>query len=108
MDVDLDAVYAQNVVEVGPKLKYPAHGDAIGSVAFHPLRPVLLSTSGSRHFDDSAMSSSSSESSDEGQEKEEQKVVTRARTRPHPVAFDASVKLWSYDQGAEALTTYIH
>ncbi|KAI0087525.1 WD40-repeat-containing domain protein, partial [Irpex rosettiformis] len=30
---------------------YDAHNDAIGSVVFHPFKPLLLSTSGSRHFD---------------------------------------------------------
>ncbi|KZT68588.1 hypothetical protein DAEQUDRAFT_727712 [Daedalea quercina L-15889] len=96
-----------------PKLKYTAHEDAIGSVSFHPLRPLLLSVSGSRHFDGStsatsneaSSSSSDSESGveDNGEAKGDgssnQNVrVVRIRWRgPQPIAHDASAKLWNFD-----------
>ncbi|KAI0302283.1 hypothetical protein B0F90DRAFT_1816499 [Multifurca ochricompacta] len=37
---------------ITPALRFHGHDDAVGSVAFHPLRALLLSVSGSRHFED--------------------------------------------------------
>lgn len=85
--------------------------DAIGSVAFHPLRPLLLSVSGSRHFDevpnrDRLDSGSDSEDAIAATEEEEDlqrnslrtTFITRARTKHGPLARDASVKLWSFER----------
>ncbi|KAF9233384.1 hypothetical protein BU15DRAFT_66649 [Melanogaster broomeanus] len=63
--------------------------DTIGAVAFHPLQPVLLSISGSRHFDDggergvsSASEDSDSDSSDGSDS--DVAVVKKLRRRPQP------------------------
>jgi len=86
----------------GPALKYHAHEDAVGSVAFHPLHPLLLSVSGSRHFDDIDVDGDSDggESSDSSVLGEEtSRGVTRAfiqthRHRPQPWIRDNSLRLW--------------
>ncbi|KAH9929327.1 uncharacterized protein B0H18DRAFT_873993, partial [Fomitopsis serialis] len=95
-----------------PILKYAAHEDAIGSVSFHPLRPVLLSVSGSRHFDGSPLAthasfSSSSDSESDGEDYQtaegynstnrKTKVVRIRRKGPQPTTHDSSVKLWDFD-----------
>ncbi|KAF7759839.1 hypothetical protein Agabi119p4_11534 [Agaricus bisporus var. burnettii] len=35
-----------------PDLTFKGHSDSVPCVGFHPYRPILLSVSGSRHFDD--------------------------------------------------------
>lgn len=98
--------------------------DAIGSVSFHPIHPLVLSVSGSRHFDTEypwrherhassfeahpdATSTYSSDSSDEDSEdsKEDgldesrtgvQNSIRRRRQRPHPVPWDDSMRVWSF------------
>ncbi|KAH9886664.1 WD40-repeat-containing domain protein [Cubamyces lactineus] len=92
-----------------PIMQFDGHRDAVGSVAFHPIRPLLLSVSGSRNFDTSSgdvSESSSSNSDDElvevadiGASSEKLRrpsPVTISRKRPQPVALDASVKLWDF------------
>jgi telomerase Cajal body protein 1 len=85
--------------------------DAVGSVSFHPLKSMLLSVSGSRHYlegGDPGSSSSDSGSTDGENEGEEAQMVSTAvrlhakhpRERPSPQVKDASVKLWNFD-GAE-------
>ncbi|KAG6875594.1 hypothetical protein C0992_003156 [Termitomyces sp. T32_za158] len=66
-----------------PVLEFPAHDDAVGSVAFHPLRPSLLSVSGSRHF--LAPDSDSDSDSDANTE-------TRVVQRVRPTVMDQSIK----------------
>jgi len=83
------------VYGTGPALNYHAHEDAVGSVAFHPVYPLLLSVSGSRHFDD--IDSESSDSSVLGEETS--RGVTRAvigthRHRPQPWVRDKTLRLW--------------
>ncbi|KAA1476466.1 WD40 repeat-like protein [Dentipellis sp. KUC8613] len=94
-----------------PTLKFHAHDDAVGSVAFHPLRPLLLSGSGSRHFslgdDDEDPSErrdvlhdsnpSSGEDSDaSGDEGRKDIFVKRRLRRPEPHVQDSSVELWDF------------
>ncbi|KAH7923016.1 hypothetical protein BV22DRAFT_1106309 [Leucogyrophana mollusca] len=97
--------------EVRPVVSFRGHGDTIGSVGFHPLHAVLLSVSGSRHFDvdededdegDSSSSSSSSSGEEEGDGGDGDgggrgKGVKRRKYRPQPFVKDASMKLWSFD-----------
>ncbi|KAF5376708.1 hypothetical protein D9615_007827 [Tricholomella constricta] len=87
-------------------LEFDAHGDAIGSVAFHPHRSLLLSASGSRHFHptDASESSDSEESVDSEADSHDAGTVPtcemrgiRRRGRPHPVTLDASIKTWAFD-----------
>ncbi|KAI1791381.1 hypothetical protein LXA43DRAFT_973080 [Ganoderma leucocontextum] len=98
-----------------PTLRYDAHGDAVGSVAFHPLRPLLLSVSGSRHFDHvdvaSRVSSDSSTSDSEGDleghtecppTRRSTHAVKRSRNKPQPVALDTTIKLWGFGQEASS------
>jgi len=100
----------------GPAMQYDAHNDAVGSVAFHPLHPYLLSVSGSRHFHQPAHEADSTDSSsdsgegddhDQGAQSEDEptfvkthKVVKVKRRRPQPLTVDASVKLWSFGANA--------
>ncbi|KAI0799743.1 WD40-repeat-containing domain protein [Irpex lacteus] len=92
-----------------PTLVYDAHDDAVGSVAFHPFKPLLLSVSGSRHFDEapnrdqvdahSESSNDSNVSSEEDESVEEPQRTTfikRSRMKPAPLVRDASAKLWSF------------
>ena len=112
-----------------PSLRFDAHGgtfpqlgalrfhdfphwrhwtDAVGSVAFHPLHPLLLSVSGSRHFDQADVASgvSSDSSSDEGAVDEHTEdppssgshAVKRRRNKPQPLALDTTIKLWGFGQ----------
>ncbi|KAF8321893.1 WD40-repeat-containing domain protein [Amanita rubescens] len=77
----------QRIMGTEPNISYPAfqfdaHLDAIGSVAFNPYYPLLLSTSGSRHFLDPEM------------EGEEQDNAVPKVKRNGPVTMDNSVKVW--------------
>jgi hypothetical protein len=80
------------------------HQDAVGSVAFHPLQPMLLSASGSRHFhpdDELSELSSSSDDTDDDESAEtsqtERSNVTRPKIRSHPITLDSSIKMWNFD-----------
>ncbi|KAL1709660.1 WD40-repeat-containing domain protein [Schizophyllum commune] len=99
-------------VEVGPTCKVEAHGDAIGSVAFHPLQPIIATASGSRHFDgDEDSSDSDSDSSDEVTDKDEGASSATIRRRigsgktvgAGPRTRDASIKFW-YAGGSSTQT----
>ncbi|KAH7882011.1 hypothetical protein F5I97DRAFT_1988288 [Phlebopus sp. FC_14] len=85
-----------HVRNVGPVLDFKAHEDTIGAVAFHPLQPIMLSVSGSRHFDDDGdvVCDSDSESSED--EVCVESGVTRSKCRPQPSVRDASMKLWDF------------
>ncbi|KZT03232.1 uncharacterized protein LAESUDRAFT_705126 [Laetiporus sulphureus 93-53] len=97
-----DEVHA--VASTHSALQYEAHEDAIGSVAFHPLRPMLLSVSGSRHFDrissnaDGGLESSPSSSDEDTAINRRNSVVKISRRRPQPMTVDASVKLWCFGE----------
>jgi len=82
--------------EVVPALEYHAHDDAVGSVAFHPLHPLLLAVSGSRHFDpiDVEEESPSSGSDDEEVPRGNRQYIRRHRYRPQPSFRDSSFSLW--------------
>jgi hypothetical protein len=80
----------QRIMGTEPNISYPAfqfdaHLDAIGSVAFNPYYPLLLSTSGSRHFLDPDMGQSEDEEQDD--------TVLKVK-RNGPVTMDNSVKVW--------------
>jgi len=129
-EIDVNAE-AENGLENGgsvqafrPTLKFKAHGDAIGSVSFHPLHPLLLSVSGLRHFalpssrsrpstysshsessPDSTSESEDSAEQGEGYEDEELSVdhtsvnVIRGPCRSRPYTLDSSVKIWGFSDG---------
>lgn len=71
-----------------PAFQFDAHLDAVSSVSFNPYFPVLLSTSGSRHFLDADIG----ETPDEGDE-EENDLVQKMK-RNGPITLDNSVKVW--------------
>ncbi|PPQ84708.1 hypothetical protein CVT25_014060 [Psilocybe cyanescens] len=87
-----------------PCLTFKAHEaptkmdlDTIGSVAFHPLKPCLLSVSGSRHFTDEYSMSSDEESGDEvDRHVVHEEVKVRREKQPQPVAFDSTIKAWDF------------
>ncbi|KII94406.1 hypothetical protein PLICRDRAFT_133117 [Plicaturopsis crispa FD-325 SS-3] len=97
-ETDVEAVYVQTAGEVSPSLTFHAHEDAVGSVAFHPRQPFLLSASGSRHFDradeDDSNSSDSVETEDE--DDAERVSIRRNRKRPQPRPLDSSNKIWAF------------
>ena len=83
--------------------------DAVGSVAFHPLRPLVLSVSGSRHFHSSGVRPGSTYDTTTSDETDSDDDIVEAssapsgpgavrykRSRPQPVALDTSVKLWEF------------
>ncbi|KAK7052613.1 Telomerase Cajal body protein 1 [Favolaschia claudopus] len=86
-----------------PKLRWKAHNDAIGSVAFHPTQAKVLSVSGSRHFHTEEMESSESSSEEEEGENDDEggatgsksRNVRRSAARPFPVPLDSSIKVWN-------------
>ncbi|KAI9465183.1 WD40 repeat-like protein [Lactarius psammicola] len=86
-------------MNVAPALEYHAHDDAVGSVAFHPLHPILLAVSGSRHFDPIGMEEESSDSDSSTTDEEVprgdgQVHIRRHRDRPQPSFRDNSFSLW--------------
>ncbi|KAL1762101.1 WD40-repeat-containing domain protein [Schizophyllum commune] len=92
-------------VEVGPPRKLEAHGDAIGSVAFHPLQPIVATASGSRHFDvdeDSSESDSDSSDEDDSHPIVRRQVGSGKTPRPGPRTRDASIKFWDASGGSTA------
>ncbi|KAI5900493.1 uncharacterized protein SCHCODRAFT_02608063, partial [Schizophyllum commune H4-8] len=99
-------------IEIGPACKVEAHGDAIGSVAFQPLQPIVATASGSRYFDVDETSSSDSDSSDEDADSSEDDAAPQATARRvgsgkavgvGPKTRDASIKFW-YAGGSAAHT----
>jgi len=83
--------------------------DAIGSVAFHPIRSMLLSAAGSRHFDAGSQgrakqrppvksheSLSSEEDDDSDLEEENATFVALPKERPQPFAQDSCIKVWNF------------
>ncbi|KAF9475604.1 hypothetical protein BDN70DRAFT_935760 [Pholiota conissans] len=82
---------------ISPALQFKAHEDAVGSIAFHPFRPILLSASGSRHFlDDDDGSGSDTSSSGEGELSGPAKHSRRSR----PVTLDPTMKIWDLRKDA--------
>ena len=81
-----------------------AIADAIGSVAFHPIHPLLLSISGSRHFGD--IDSDVEEGPDTGSDSSVLGDDTSRggtcvsirghRHRPQPSVRDNSFRLWNF------------
>ncbi|KAG6918477.1 hypothetical protein DXG01_014104 [Tephrocybe rancida] len=87
--------------EMSPALEFDAHTDAIGSVAFNPIYPMLLSVSGSRHFQsDEGSDSSGSDDDDKGQDSLLPPRVVHLR-KPRPVTLDTSIKTWSFNKQNE-------
>ncbi|KAK2462640.1 hypothetical protein APHAL10511_005373 [Amanita phalloides] len=69
-NVDQNASVELNPVSF-PSFQFDAHLDAIGSVAFNPCFPLLLSASGSRHFHDQE-----ARDSDEEEDQDDQRALT--------------------------------
>jgi len=69
--------------------------DAVGSVAFHPYKPAILSSSGSRHFFDSDTDSDSDIESSRQPSVSKQNVVKRSLWS-QPVPLDSSVNVWDF------------
>ena len=67
--------------------------DAVGSVAFHPYKPAILSASGSRHFFDS--DTDSEEESSRQSPASKQNLATRSLCTK-PVTIDSSIKVWDF------------
>jgi len=76
-----------------PSFQFEAHSDAVGSVSFNSCFPLLVSTSGSRHFDVDQNVESDESSDDEPDNEEAQKAATR-RDKLGPFTYDSSVKVW--------------
>ncbi|KAH8118338.1 WD40 repeat-like protein [Phellopilus nigrolimitatus] len=89
-----------------PAMKFQAHDDSIGSVAFNPAGDAsLLSVSGSRHFSttphsgngnsdmDTDSSDAESDQSDAGNRRDN-RTVYRRRQPERPFVRDSSAKVW--------------
>lgn len=71
--------------------------DSVGSVAFHPITARLLSSSGSRNFDDSGSSDSEDSVSDSDDSlKGTATSVSMRRRKRQPSVRDNSLKLWRF------------
>ncbi|KDQ12768.1 hypothetical protein BOTBODRAFT_134321 [Botryobasidium botryosum FD-172 SS1] len=91
--------------EATATLRFQGHNDGVGSVAFHPIHPLLMTVSGSRHFlelDPTSSESSEAESQLDSGEDEQPATLSRARD---PVARDPSLKLWSFGKDSGAITS---
>lgn len=66
-------------------------------VGFHPYRPILLSVSGSRHFDDLEGQVDSDSGSDSDESESPAEVVTSRRRRLQPRTLDSSIKTWNFE-----------
>jgi hypothetical protein len=74
------------------------YADAVGSVAFHPLQPLLLSVSGSRHFGtaDERPGDEESDSESGSVSSKEEPMISKSRKRLQPSVADSSVRLWGF------------
>ena len=72
--------------------------DAVGTVAFHPFKPLLLSASGARHFRPSGLTEANSSSSSDYTTDDEVNDPTAVRRQRQllPRTLDSSVKLWRF------------
>ena len=70
--------------------------DAVGSVAFHPYRPAILSASGSRHFTDFDDDQNHEESDPEDDGSCHHSNTVKQLVRTQPVVFDSSIKVWDF------------
>ncbi|KAF8170568.1 hypothetical protein BJ912DRAFT_861117, partial [Pholiota molesta] len=77
-----------------PKLRFNAHEDAVGSVAFHPFKCLLLSASGSRHFLDDEDDEGAHDDSDDGSSFGEEGRGRLKWRRSRPVTLDSTMKIW--------------
>jgi telomerase Cajal body protein 1 len=80
--------------------------DAVGSVDFHSLRPVLLSVSGSRHWDavvasENLSSGSDGEAVSDSDSEESSPSGSLIQTVRGPAPRDATIKFWSFDGNEE-------
>ncbi|KAF8321251.1 hypothetical protein DL93DRAFT_2163535 [Clavulina sp. PMI_390] len=84
----------------GSPLKFQGHQDAIGSISLHPIRPLAVTVSGSRSFDEPPTLPTSSSDSDSTSDSSDSDVEG-ARSAPTQTR-DASIKLWNFGgrQGA--------
>lgn len=91
-----------------PVLEFIAHKDAVGSIAFNPLRPVALSASGARHFKDVVETDSSNEEDDEVNDlilpgsAPASSEPNERKKHSQPVTFDSSIKLWDFSHATES------
>ncbi|TCD60083.1 hypothetical protein EIP91_010768 [Steccherinum ochraceum] len=84
-----------------PILQYDAHDDAVGSVGFHPLRSLLLSVSGSRHFSEGSDLDASELSEHDEDEVLDQHGGEQAMSavKDHTITRDPpcpSVEIWEF------------
>jgi hypothetical protein len=73
------------------------HVDSVPCVAFHPYRPILLSASGSRHFDDVDDQVDSDWSTDSDEPESTHEVTTPKRRGLRLRTVDSSIKTWNFD-----------
>ncbi|WWC67852.1 uncharacterized protein I206_101769 [Kwoniella pini CBS 10737] len=101
-----------------PIFEETLHSDAVGSVQFHPFKPLFLTCSGSRrHLQNSARYEDSEDSSDDSEEStdetddtdDEDKELhngTLISRRKYPISQDASLQLWSMKPNVSSKTSH--
>ncbi|KAJ3920129.1 WD40-repeat-containing domain protein [Lentinula edodes] len=81
---------------ISPTLVFEAHDDSVGSVAFHPISARLLSSSGSRNFDEGSSDSEDSVSDSDDSLMGTATSVSMRRMKKQPSVRDNSLKLWMF------------
>jgi len=74
--------------------KFKAHDDVVAATALHPLEPILVSVSGSRHFGEVSSEVPASSESDPELSSDDAASRTRSKLRRLPFSKDTSLKLW--------------
>ncbi len=92
-DADAGADDESEAAELAPDLSWKAHGDAVGSVSFHPYEPWLLSVSGSRRWDAAAHTDDSSVS---GGSSDEETNDSHSEPKRAWTTLDSSLKVWDF------------
>lgn len=92
----------QNTASLMPDLSWEAHQDVVGSVAFHPYEPWLLSVSGSRQWPEPA-STSDSDSEETSDDASQPSNEGSGRHRAWSTT-DSSLKIWDFSHPPTPMT----
>ncbi|KAF6767662.1 WD40-repeat-containing domain protein [Kalmanozyma brasiliensis GHG001] len=96
-DVDGKDGQEPEALELTPDLSWKAHGDAVGSVSFHPYQSWLASVSGSRHWPDVASEDSESEGESDSDASSSSLEAEAADCRRRAWSTnDSSLKVWDF------------
>ena len=92
MAADIDHATGTEPYVSYPVFQFYAHSDTVGSVSFNPCFPLLLSTSGSRHFLGADIRGSDEDDEEDKDDDDDDAVHTVKRKGP--ITLDNSAKVW--------------